>query len=340
MKKFLNGKDVLFFSVKTFDLEKQIQVKLKELGANVVYYDERPNNKKVTKAIIRVYRQVYQNQIDRYYRQIMDSIKDKNFDYLFVNRAEVMPSFFLEWFVNNFPNCKRIFYTWDSFKNHKNSLQVLDYFHEKFSFDCDDCENHNLKLRPLFFLDSFKNLKNKSNPKYELLFMGTTHSDRYLVTKKIEKWCKQNDFSCFTFFYIQGFWVYLYKKLLDKSFKKARLADMNFKGLSSDEMIDFYAKSKVVLDINHPGQSGLTMRTFEAIGAQKKLITTNQNIKKYNFYNEKNILVLDRDEMNIDKEFFKEPYKAIDENIYEKLSLTGWLESIFRDNNDSFSWLN
>ena len=64
---------------------------------------------------------------------------------------------------------------------------------------------------------------------------------------------------------------------------------MSFKSLSSNEIVSYYDRSNIVLDISHPGQSGLTMRTFETIGAGKKLITTNADIKNYPFYNPENI---------------------------------------------------
>ena len=47
-----------------------------------------------------------------------------------------------------------------------------------------------------------------------------------------------------------------------------------------NDIVSLYKESEVILDINHPGQNGLTMRTFEALGAGKKLITTNTEIKK------------------------------------------------------------
>ena len=43
-------------------------------------------------------------------------------------------------------------------------------------------------------------------------------------------------------------------------------------------------KSKIIVDIHKYGiQDGLTFRVFEAIGYHKKLITTNKDIKTYDF---------------------------------------------------------
>ena len=70
------------------------------------------------------------------------------------------------------------------------------------------------------------------------------------------------------------------------------------------QILDYYQKSKVILDINHPYQRGLTLRTFEALGA-KKIITTNQEIKKFPFYNENNVFVIDRTNIRLNKSFLK-----------------------------------
>ncbi|EEX2831637.1 glycosyltransferase, partial [Escherichia coli] len=45
------------------------------------------------------------------------------------------------------------------------------------------------------------------------------------------------------------------------------------------------------IDIHHPSQHGLTMRTIEAVGLNKKIITTNADIKKYDFYDPKDVYV-------------------------------------------------
>jgi len=95
LKDKLNNKKILFFSVQTFNLEKEIKKKLEEIGALVDYYDERPSNNSFVKGIIRVKRNLYQKKIDNYYKRILFETKNENYNYLFVNRGEVIPEFFL-----------------------------------------------------------------------------------------------------------------------------------------------------------------------------------------------------------------------------------------------------
>ena len=64
------------------------------------------------------------------------------------------------------------------------------------------------------------------------------------------------------------------------------------------------------------------------IGARRKLITTNSNIKEYDFYHPANIFIVDRECPVIPDDFFKMDYQ-VNSDIYYKYSLDGWLDEIF-----------
>jgi hypothetical protein len=281
-----------------------------------------------------------QKRIDSYYNKILESSSKKKFDYLFVNRGEIVPPFFLEDFKKIHPECMFIFYTWDSFTNHNHPIKILKYFDRKFTFDSDDAIKFELNFRPLFFLDKYRDLKELINlsPKYNLLFLGTAHSDRYKISSAINLWCQNNQLNTFFYYYMHSRLVYFFKKFFDKSFEEFDLKKLSFKSLSLDSILEFYKVSDVILDINHPLQKGLTMRTIESVGAGKKLITTNTEIKKYCFFNPKNIYVIDRNNIKMDKVFFETKYEDIDPGIYEKMSIEGWINDIFFDTESNF-WI-
>ena len=67
------------------------------------------------------------------------------------------------------------------------------------------------------------------------------------------------------------------------------------------------------------------MRTIEMVGMNKKLITTNQTIKDYDFYNPKNISVVDRKNVVIDDEFLHTSYEPLSKEMYQKYSLQCWI---------------
>lgn len=89
-----------------------------------------------------------------------------------------------------------------------------------------------------------------------------------------------------------------------------------------DELIRVIDKSQAVVDIQKSNQSGLTMRSIEILGARRKLITTNEDIKYYDFYNENNIEILNREAPFISKEFLSSNFQSVDDSIIEKYSIT------------------
>lgn len=331
LKEHLANKKILFLSVQTFNLEVEIKNKLEELGAEVTYYDERPSNNNLIKGIIRLKRSMVQKRIDMYYKTILIDTAKIKFDYLFVNRGEIVPAFFLEELKKTQPKCQFVFYTWDSFTNHAHPITILKYFDRKFTFDSDDAVKYKINFRPLFFLDGYKYIKNSSplQSKYNLLFLGTAHSDRYKISSTLVDYCNQNGLTSFCYYYMHGRLVYLYKKIFDYSFKEFDYKKLSFKSLTTKQILELYKDSDVILDINHPGQKGLTMRTFESIGAGKKMITTNNEIKKYSFYNASNIFVIDREKIQLSKSFFETNYVDISEETYKRMSIEGWLKCLF-----------
>ncbi|MBE2190440.1 MAG: endonuclease [Candidatus Kapabacteria bacterium] len=78
----LNGKKILFLSPHFFGYEKAIVTRLKELGAEVDFFNERPSDSVLSRGIIRVKSSLYQAKINKYYKNILNQIKGKNYDFL------------------------------------------------------------------------------------------------------------------------------------------------------------------------------------------------------------------------------------------------------------------
>lgn len=89
--------------------------------------------------------------------------------------------------------------------------------------------------------------------------------------------------------------------------------------------------SKVVLDISYKNQLGLTLRCFEALATETKIITDNLDIKNYDFYNPNNIFCIENigEIENIPDSFFESEYQKIDEDIVNRYSVRGFLKEIF-----------
>ncbi|UWZ93079.1 lipopolysaccharide biosynthesis protein [[Pasteurella] aerogenes] len=325
----LRNKNILFISVKFFNYEKHIKNELLSLGAKVDWFDERPSNTFLSKVIIRLKKGFYSAKINKYYNEIIDKIKHKQYDYFFLIKGEVVPAFFLEFLKKNNPNINLIYYTWDSFANNKNALTNLVYFDKKFTFDSADAKKYNIAFRPLFFINDYAGLEHIEPLQYDIAFIGTSHSDRYSISEKCHDWCNKHQCRMYTFYYSPSRILFWLKRLFDVNFKQFDPKKISFQGLSHQDIIDIYKNSKCILDINHPNQAGLTMRTFEVLGAGKKLITTNKEILKYPFYNMSNIFILDRNKPEVDEIFLNSPSSQIDQEVFFSMSIRGWVLELF-----------
>ena len=327
----LYGKKILLIAPTFFMYEKAIKEGLENMGAIVDYFDERPANDFYTKALIRINKRLIKKNIDRYYHTIFTEVSERHYDYVFVVNIEAMPIAFLHAIRGRNRNSVFILYAWDSIQNKKGLSDFLPLFDFVFSFDSEDClsSEHKVYFRPLFFLNEFESIVQKDSFKYDLSFVGTAHSDRYSIIQQLRNQAESYGFNNYWYLFLQDKKLFLYNKLTNPSFAKAHLSDFHYKPLGRKALLDIISDSQIVIDIHHPKQTGLTMRTIETLGARRKLITTNHYVKKYDFYDERNILVINREKPMLDIDFLKMPYAPLDEYIYQKYSLRGWLDEIF-----------
>ena len=327
----LQGKSILFFCPSFFGYEKEIAEKLRDLGAMVDAYDERPKNNFVMKASIRINKKLVKKAIAAYYGLILKQTAHKTYDYVFVVNIEAMLPAVLEKLKAQQPKAIFILYMWDSLQNKKQTPEILPYFDRAYSFDPTDLTNiPGVKFRPLFFIDQYADLaKQKTEAVNGLSFIGTVHSDRYQLVKEVKKQVAAFNLRTSFFMYFPSPMLFAYKKLIDIKFYQAKYSEFNFHALSQTEIIKRIANTKVVLDIQHPSQTGLTMRSLEMLGAQKKLITTNTAIRNYDFYHEQNIHIIDRQQPVLNQAFFESDYHPVAPDLYFKYSITGWLHDLF-----------
>jgi len=326
----LKEKNILLISVKFFNYEVLIKNELEKMEATVTLFDERPSNSFLSKAIIRIKKEMYSVKINQYFNEIIEKIKHKKYDYFLLIKGEATPKFFLDFLKANNPGIKFIFYTYDSFKNNSNGLEILSHFDDKFTFDSQDAVRYQMSFRPLFFAQDYGDLNGSNkNFQYDLAFIGTAHSDRYSISEKAKAWCNAHQLKMFTFYYSPSKLLFKYRRVTDKNFKNFDYNKISFNSLSHHKIVDVYKNTKVILDINHPGQDGLTMRTFETLGAGRKLITTNPKIKKYPFYDSQNIYIIEREEIKFNESFFRSDFKEMNSEVRESMSLRGWINEVF-----------
>lgn len=320
------GKKILFFSPAFFGYEKMIADKMREMGAEVDMYDVRSIKSALNRAILKIVPGIFKGKTQRYYDEIIEANKNKDYDFILIVKCDMTPVAVLEKMRKVFPNAKLCLNLWDSVENIPGVTTKFGCFDTLHSFDLRDCEKYpQLKFRPLFFGDQFRKVEHKGDYKYDLCFCGTIHSDRYAVIKKVQEIAKKKGLSCFWFLYLQSKFIYKFYKATKKEFRGTDESMFSFDKMSADEIARVVDESRVILDIQHPKQTGLTMRTIEMIGMNKKLITTNESIKEYDFFYPDNVAIVNRNDMTIPEEFFNTAYHSLSKEIYENYSLKSWI---------------
>ena len=326
--KDLKGKKVLLFSSQFFNYHILIKEEIEKKGAIVHWYDERNNPSSVEKIILRKAQFLLAHKIDRYYLDVAEKEKDFMPDYIFFVNPDAVTKKSLNNLKSIFPECKFILYMWDSVKN-KGAEKIIECFDNKYSFDSDDCDKYKMKFRPLFYADTFERKFPQSSFKYDVSFIGTVHSDRAKILWDIKDYCEKNNLNYYFYLYVPGKLLLYLRLLFNKDLRKWDKKYIHTESVKKEAVAKVSASTRCVIDINHPKQSGLTMRTIEMIGLKQKLITTNENIKNYDFYCEENQIAINRKKIVLDKEKMIQEYVEIPEEIYKKYSLSSWVNDIF-----------
>ena len=325
----MNKKKILLIAIPNY--AKGIIKKMEEMGYDVYFIPDKPNESAITKILGRLKTPLYQKILMEYYKEKIGALpQEDDFYRILIIRGEYTPIGAIRLLKEKYPSAKRILYMWDSIINNRGIQKKWDYYDELYTFDRKDYLNNIniIRFLPLFYYEDCLPKKNSEDYEYDLSFIGTAHEDRIKIVNEACKKLENDGFKCFKYYYLPHYLVYLYNKITNKWFKGVRKNEIMFKPLPFNQLYEIYGKSNCIIDIESSSQTGLTMRTIEIIGLKKKLITTNKDVINYDFYNQNNICVIDRNNPIIDEEFFKTPYVLLQENIYKKYALSSWLKYI------------
>lgn len=240
--------------------------------------------------------------------------KNETFDYLFVICPDFLLNDELKYVTERAK--KSVVYFWDSFDNIPRYERTLPFFDVKYSFEPKDVLKYNLNLLTNFYFNTNKN----NDAKNDLFFIGTFDERIELILKVLKSIHK---FGKIAKIYLQSDNEKTALKYQSKSIQFIK------KTITFEESEKIYNDSKIILDVQKKIQKGLTFRVFEAMGKGKKLITTNEDIVNYDFYNSNNIFIWKANTTSIPKEFFETDFQELPKEIFEKYSIQSWVKTIF-----------
>jgi hypothetical protein len=317
---------VLLVSPSFFGYEFEIASSFERLGYDVDYRDERPSNGSVSKAALRLNPKLLTTRVRTHYERILKAALDQIYDFVVVVKGEVVPEWFLASLRTTQVRARFIFYTYDSITNSSNCVALFPYFHDLFSFDSIDVRNDpRLRYKPLFYSTPFTPGALSREREFDAAFIGTLHSDRFAYIQHLLTVFENP----FVFFYVPAKWFFLVNRYITGGFRGVPRSSVSFVPMTSSEVAEVFRSSRVVFDLQRAQQSGLTMRTFEALASGAILVTANQYIQNAEFFDSRYIIIV---RSTADVALIKDLKRALERNKqvegpppgFDKYSIDAW----------------
>ena len=233
---------------------------------------------------------------------------------LVINPESISPEFHQK--IKKFTK-KYIAYLYDALARNP-AEHVLPFFDEIFSFDQKDAAEHGFQhIQNYIYLPREKPA---NQAEIGLTYLGSFDermAKLYTIADQMHKIEKTYAF------YIVG------KQGWKKTFENDQAFTFLRKKIPLESLPDYYRKAAAILDLVRENQTGLSFRIFEAMALGKKIVTTNPNIRTYEFYHPANILVLDENMENLTSDFFEKPMAEIPDEIYQKFTIEHWVDKVF-----------
>lgn len=270
-----------------YSFEDQFTRNLEERGYRVtVANDEYPANnfgKILGKLNIPIIRPLTERKIAR------DFLDGKLFDVILIFKGRGINAALIKKMAQ--ASRRIIGYNWDSFKYNKAPLRWYKHSTRYYTFDYRDSINYNIPVVELF--SSTKELGEGVPKDIALSAIFRNHSGRLKYLDRVLKILKEPD--PYIFIFEQNIFFFVINFLKNPRLYLKYRAYISFDALSHKQYIDVLQRSRVTVDYAHPQQSGLTMRSFEALSTNTGIITNNANIFRSKYLDAGNAVVFKED---------------------------------------------
>lgn len=282
----LDGQRVLVVGRDYFFYTRSIVQELQDShGARVTYLPITPEH-----AVYSAFKRIpgaAQWWLNRHHRQCIKRLQGERFDTVLFIQAHQLTHELVALYRQAFASARFVLYYWDSLRTH-DYRPYLKYFDEAWSFDREDVRREpRLSFLPLFYCECFGVLRARTDFKHDLVFIGTAlNLQRYERVEQFRAWARGAGVGFVDYLYVSP--MFYLRQLL----RGRRLRGVHFRTLSAEGLIDLYGASRAVLDLPGNEQTGFTMRTFESLGAGRKLVTTQRELVNEPFFDPHEVFVL------------------------------------------------
>lgn len=326
--------DILLIGSSFFGYRDKVAAELFRQGHRVDVIDDRPSESVAFKSVAKVASWILTTMVANYANTIASKIKFGAYTHVVYMGG--MTFLFTREQVKRMrsaaPRATFTAYLWDSMENSSVLAASLDLFDRVLSFDPADCERYGMELRPLFYSEVYADLplKPKCEFIYDACFIGSVHQpSKFKAVMQICDGLEHEGLRVFRYFYMPSKSTAAFRKLTHSSYRGTQF---EYKPLSAERVAKVYALSRSVVDSPQAHQMGLTMRTLETIGAHRKLITTNLDVKNYDFYRCGDVAVVKAGVLPSNA-FFEHPYTYLPTEVYESYSIESFAASLLSKEN-------
>lgn len=251
----------------------------------------------IHKRIIRKYSDKAIKKLQEHYLRIrISKIEITEFEKILIIRGYAFSESLVSYIKAKFQESLLFLYQWDPLSISKFDVKALKYFDKCYSFDRNDCKQYKLlSYLPLFYKKFNVEQDISPKPKYDFSFVGSIHTNRFEVLSHLIPQFEENGYTYYIKCYIHIINYYLGCLKNISGYRKFPKKYITFKQIPREHVQRIFSMSNIVIDISHKLQSGLSIRIIEVLGKNKKILTTNKNIKYDSFYSEKMIGILEND---------------------------------------------
>lgn len=257
----------------------------------------------------------FENKIKKVWENLLNAPPyNKIYDYLFVIDGDSLHSRLFAILKERNPNIKTVNYLFDSTRGNYEFDVHFKFFDKVATFDIADSKRHCIDLLPIYWIKE----DGVSSQEIDFFGLGAYIPNRYDLFLALDNYSKRNNLNSLIKIFcpvISNERKHEWKrKIIELVASKSYMIPLEryhseiitHESMSTSEYRKTILRSNIVVDSNAPAQDGLTARFMWALGAEKKIVTTNAAVINYDFYTPEQIFVVD----NV-KEFTKDP-KFID----------------------------
>ena len=261
---------------------------------------------------------------EAYWRAFLSST-DTAFDFVLVIDGQGLNQFLFDELKRRNPGVRCVCYLYDTTYSLYHFESQFKYFDHVFTFDRKDAKVHQLGFLPIYWLDI--DSRDESIPSNRVFGFGAYSKSRYRLYHQVKEIADGLGIDNFIKLYHKSlrcerlYGVYcLVRRIF--GMKEIMSLDEYQSGMISSSLIttkkfrEMVAGADVILDTKVLDQDGLTARFMWALGYGKKIITTNDSVRTYDFYSPRQIMIVE------DKEFNTEESRVIMDFITAKYEMS------------------